>query len=163
MAKTVWFDMDGTLYDLYNIPDWLERLLSEDAPVFYDGRPMYDPYRINKAIKALVAHGWDVGVVTWAPKDVEEDSPFFTEVAYQKLCWIRQYYPELAHNFHCIPYGDSKRNYIYETRVRTSLIGGTQVLVDDNRIVRDDWEVVSNWFTIDATHDYCKELEGLVM
>lgn len=163
MAKTVWFDMDGTLYDLYSIPNWLEELQNKNPNVFYEGKPMYNSYRINQAIEALVAHGWDVGVVTWAPMGVFEEEDFFTEVAYQKLCWIRRYYPELAHNFHCIPYGESKRNYVYKTRMQASLLGGTQILVDDNRMVRDDWEVVNSWFVIDATHDYCKELEGLVM
>lgn len=163
MAKTVWFDMDGTLYDLYNIPNWLEKIEDSQPWVFYNGCPMYNPYRIRQAIKVLMAYGWDVGVVTWAPKDVDPAEEFFAAVEETKLAWIRKYYPELAHNFHCLPYGESKREFVYENFCRTSLIGGAQVLVDDNRMIRDDWDTVADWFTIDATHDYCKELEGLVM
>ena len=163
MAKTVWFDMDGTLYDLYNVPNWLEELENENPNVFYDGNLMYNSYRIGQAIEALVAHGWDVGVVTWAPMGVDKDSTFFAKVEQVKRFWLKRFYPELAHNFHCLPYGESKRNYVYENFCRTSLIGGTQVLVDDNMMVRCDWEAVNGWFAIDATHDYCQELEGLVM
>ena len=29
MSKKVYFDLDGTLYNLYNIPDWLDYLENE--------------------------------------------------------------------------------------------------------------------------------------
>lgn len=167
MAKTVWFDMDGTLYDLYNVPNWLERLAEEDEGVFWDGAMMYNPYRIEQAIEALIAHGWRVGVITWAPKGVEKDDPFFAKVENIKRFWLKRFYPDLLENFYCLPYGQSKAicacDHWYE---RNGDIADTQILVDDNMIVRDDW-VAGGWSgsykTIDATEDYTKQLEGLVM
>ena len=28
---TIWFDMDGTLFDLYSVENWLEYLQNEDT------------------------------------------------------------------------------------------------------------------------------------
>lgn len=167
MAKTVWFDMDGTLYDLYNIPNWLERLEEKDEGVFYHGTMMYNPFRIEQAIDALIAHGWQVGVITWAPKGVEKDDPFFTKVENIKRFWLKRFYPALLENFYCLPYGESKSVCACDHWKERSLDPdmGVQILVDDNMLVRDEWASgwESHFKTIDATEDYTKQLEGLVM
>lgn len=167
MAKTVWFDMDGTLYDLYNIPNWLEELQNKNENVFYIGSPMYNCYCINRAIEALTEHGWQVGIITWAPKDVAENDPFFAKVKHAKLMWALRHYPDLVRNFYCLPYGQSKAicacNHWSE---RNGSIEDVQILVDDNMLVREDW-LDNGWHsyykTIDATSDYTSQLEGLVM
>lgn len=167
MAKTVWFDMDGTLYDLYNIPGWLELLQLEEPGIFCHGQPMYNPFFIRQAILALIAHGWQVGVITWAPKGVAEEEPFFIETKRAKQEWLRRHYPELLENFYCLPYGESKSVCACDHWKERSLDPdmGVQILVDDNMLVRDEW--VDGWEThfkaIDANNDYVKTLEGLVM
>ena len=167
MAKTVWFDMDGTLYDLYNIPGWLELLQMEEPGIFQHGQPMYNPFFIQQAILALIAHGWQVGVITWAPKGVAEEEPFFIETKRAKQEWLRRHYPELLENFYCLPYGESKSVCACDHWKERSLDPdmGVQILVDDNMLVRDEW--VDGWEThfkaIDANNDYVKTLEGLVM
>lgn len=167
MAKTVWFDMDGTLYDLYNIPGWLELLQLEEPGIFQHGQPMYNSFFIRQAILALIAHGWQVGVITWAPKGVAEEEPFFIETKRAKQEWLRRHYPELLENFYCLPYGESKSVCACDHWKERSLDPdmGVQILVDDNMLVRDEW--VSGWEshfkTIDANSDYVKTLEGLVM
>lgn len=167
MAKTVWFDMDGTLYDLYNIPGWLELLQMEEPGIFRHGQPMYNPFFIRQAILALIAHGWQVGVITWAPKGVAEEEPFFIETKRAKQEWLRRHYPELLENFYCLPYGESKSVCACDHWKERSLDPdmGVQILVDDNMLVRDEW--VDGWEThfkaIDANNDYVKTLEGLVM
>lgn len=167
MAKTVWFDMDGTLYDLYNIPGWLELLQLEEPGIFRHGQPMYNPFFIRQAILALIAHGWQVGVITWASKGVAEEEPFFIETKRAKQEWLRRHYPELLENFYCLPYGESKSVCACDHWKERSLDPdmGIQILVDDNMLVRDEWASgwESHFKTIDATEDYTKQLEGLVM
>ena len=33
----IWLDLDGTVYDLYNVENWEPRLRAEDPTVFNDG------------------------------------------------------------------------------------------------------------------------------
>ena len=123
--------------------------------------------RIEQAIDALIAHGWQVGVITWAPKGVAEEEPFFIETKRAKQEWLRRHYPELLENFYCLPYGESKSVCACDHWKKRSLDPdmGVQILVDDNMLVRDEW--VDGWEThfkaIDANSDYVKTLEGLVM
>ena len=35
MSKIIYFDLDGTLYNLYQKPNWLEDLKEEKAGVFF--------------------------------------------------------------------------------------------------------------------------------
>ena len=37
---TVYFDMDGTIADLYGAKDWLPRLRAYDAKIYAEARPL---------------------------------------------------------------------------------------------------------------------------
>lgn len=157
MKGYIWFDMDGTIYDLYKIPNWLEMLRAGDMSVFsYDDRARKSLTRIREAIRALMAQGWEVGVITWAPMHVEADTLTFDECWEQKYSWIERNFPELAKNFYCVEYGDPKANWVlWNDR--------PNILIDDNKMVRADWRKNGdNFITINAARGYIKELEGLV-
>ena len=48
---TVYFDMDGTIADLYKPTDWLERLLRGDETLYKDAAPMCDLRRVEGALR----------------------------------------------------------------------------------------------------------------
>lgn len=158
--NTIWFDMDGTIYELYRIPNWLERVRQMDMSVFSDGFPRNDYERIDVAVEALSAAGWRVGVVTWAPKGATLHE--INEVGRVKFDWLCRFFPALADgHFACIPYGDSKANFVVEME---SAGDGLNILVDDNKYVRADWRTYGeNFKTINASRSFVRELEGLVM
>lgn len=168
MTKTIWFDMDGTLYDLYKIPGWLPMLETRQW-----GRAFgQDDYarahidRIDNAIEALKRLGWKVGVLTWAPKDVKSNSLDFDRVHNVKWLWLSKNVPSLAMDdaaFACLPYGESKAQFIIDMEE----VGDVNYLVDDNKEVRRDWR--EHWCqawdfkTINASRAFYRELEGLAM
>lgn len=165
MKKTIWFDMDGTLYDLYKIPGWLKALLDGDASIFNrEGYARAHLTRIRSAIIALIAEGWEVGILTWAPKDISWGDDELDRVADAKYQWIMDTMPELADvRFACIPYGESKAQFVIDM----GEAGDVNYLVDDNKEVRSDWRDHTGgngtFKTINASRSYYRELEGLVM
>lgn len=162
MNKTIWFDMDGTIYDLYKIPNWLEMLVDKKDYNVYniDGYERPNLARIRSAVQALIANGWRVGVITWAGKEIAQGSLAMYETGIAKRDWLEKNLPELLWDFYCIPYGESKADYLIGFCGWEH--GSINYLVDDNKDVRKDWRAHGdNFRTINASRAFYRELEGL--
>lgn len=157
--KSIWFDMDGTIAELYKVEGWLVSLREGDWNVYAECEPRTHAERIRSAVEALVAHGWQVGVITWASKGIDwgKDLDAIRDV---KFNWLCENFPEIADGrFACIPYGYSKAQFLEEMGDNYSLA----YLVDDNREVRAEWRSHGERFkTINASRSFVRELEGLV-
>lgn len=157
--KTIWFDMDGTVYELYKLDGWLTRLEEKDATVYNAKNACRaNLKRIDSAVKTLVEAGWEVGVITWGAKGHEEGSAFLKEIAHAKKMWLRANMPNLFFygHFTIQPYGVDKVRAIREVSDTMN------VLVDDNALVRKVWRAHGkNFKTINAKVSYAKALENL--
>lgn len=160
---SIWFDLDGTLYELYKIPNWLERLEAKDWSVFTDGKPRKHHERIREAIKALQAKGWTVGCITWGSRGIPKGKDL-QEIAEKKKEFLAKYFPELLENFCCLPYGDSKAIPVINNGYISRTPKQSNYLVDDNKIVRKNWRTCGQKFgfrTINASRSFVRELEAL--
>lgn len=152
MPKMICFDMDGTIADLYAVPDWLEKLRAEDATPYRDAPPMWDMARLREALIALADDGWEIRVISWLAKD---STPAYKKaVRTAKREWLARYnFP--ANKVHLVAYGTTKANAIRNA-------GATPgILIDDNKKVRDGWSMGA---AIDplSTDDLPTLLEGLL-
>lgn len=43
--KIIW-DMDGTIADLYNVPNWLQKVRTYDVTPYAEAAPMWDMVRL---------------------------------------------------------------------------------------------------------------------
>lgn len=100
---TVYFDMDGTIADLYKPSDWLERLLRGDETLYKDAAPMCDLRRVEGALRK--AHK-AVGVVSWLAKG--SNRAFDARVRRAKQVWLMRHFPA-AKEVHIIRHGSHKR------------------------------------------------------
>lgn len=152
MPKMICFDMDGTIADLYAVPDWLEKLRAEDATPYRDAPPMWDMARLREALIALADDGWEIRVISWLAKD--STSAYKKAVRTAKREWLARYnFP--ANKVHLVAYGTTKANAIRNA-------GATPgILIDDNKKVRDGWSMGA---AIDplSTDDLPTLLEGLL-
>ncbi len=149
MNKTLVFDMDGTIADLYKVENWLEDLRSFNPRPYIVAKPMYDMKLLNGLLNELKASGWKVVVVSWLSK--ESTRAYDKEVRKAKREWLEK------NNFpfdevHLVKYGTTKANC-------TRKLGGYQVLVDDNEQVRKGWNLGS---TINANNDIIIDLASLL-
>jgi hypothetical protein len=147
--KTLVFDMDGTIANLYGVDRWLDMLRAEDPTPYRIANPIYDIETLNTLLRLLKRKGWRIVVTTWLAKGSTKHYDNLVRMA--KLEWLEM------HNFpfdevHMVKYGTTKANC-------TRHYGGFQILVDDNEKVRKGWTLGD---TINANENILKELEKLL-
>lgn len=149
MNKTLVFDMDGTIADLYNVENWLEDLRAYNPRPYEVASPLYNMTDLIFLVKCLQMAGWTIAITSWLSKESTPD--YDREVRRAKREWLDRHgfpYDEI----HLVAYGTTKANC-------TRKNGGYQVLVDDNAKVRNGWNLGA---TIDATENILEELWKLL-
>jgi len=140
MTKALVFDMDGTLADLYGVPDWLEMLRSYNPTPYEVATPLVDMEMLNNVLALLKACGWRVIVTSWLSK--ESNKEYDKQVRKAKKEWLAQYdfpYDEI----HLVKYGTRKD-------ICSKKSAEYQILIDDNTEVRNLWRIGA---TVNANED----------
>ena len=150
MAKMICFDMDGTIADLYSVPNWLDKLRAEDSSPYSDATPMWNMEELRKILLLLISEGWEVRVISWLSKDSSES--YKDGVRKAKLEWLAKYdFP--YRRCHLVAYGTTKADCVRRW-------ASPAILVDDNEKVRNGWHLGE---TIDPTKvDLIEELRKLL-
>lgn len=109
MAKIINFDMDGTLADLYAVPNWLEKLRNYDIDPYVHATPLLSLSRLARYIHKVQDMGYEVNILSWLSKDPDPD--YGEAVKYAKMGWLQQHLPSVKfdHIF-ILPYGVPKEN-----------------------------------------------------
>lgn len=124
MSKALIFDMDGTIADLYNVENWLEKLRAEDASPYRDAKPMYDMDTLGVILDIFRGLGYRIMVVSWGSMNATRE--YNREVKRAKLDWLN-YHGFPYDEVHVIKYGTPKQNFIKDD---------VSILIDDNDEVR---------------------------
>ena len=134
MLKMLIFDMDGTVADLYGVPNWLLMLRAFDPTPYRIAKPMWDMAELARLLRMAQTKGIEVRIVTWLSK--ESTPQYDADVRIAKREWLStQDFP--FDHFHGVRYGatkaDSVRKYLND--------GDTAILFDDNAKVREGWHL----------------------
>ena len=150
MNKTLVFDMDGTIVDLYGVNGWLEMLRAENEIPYRIAKPIYDMDTLASIVGLLKINGWRIVVTSWLSK--ESTKEYDEKVRKAKIEWLKKYnFP--CDEIHIVKYGTTKANC---TRKK----GGYQILVDDNAQVRKGWNLGA---TINANENIIEKLVDLLV
>jgi len=148
MRKMLVFDMDGTIANLYGVDGWLKDLETEKTRPYEIAEPMYNMTELSEILNRLRTLGWLVCVTTWLAKDATKE--YNKAVTKAKKAWLEKYnfpYDEI----HCVKYGTTKANC---TRKKADF----QILIDDNKKVRDGWTLGT---TVNAQFNIMNFLKAL--
>ena len=147
MKKLLVFDMDGTIANLYNVPNWLEDLQSYNPRPYKIAKPMYDMDYLRCLLELLKEKKqYEIAITTWLSKDSTEK--YDLEVTQVKKEWVDSYEFPYDH-FYAVPYGTPKH---------TVTSAEHHIIIDDNEEVRLQWDGIS----IDATKNIIPILEKLL-
>lgn len=94
--KKIWFDMDGTIVNLYAIEKWREKLDNCDTTPYRDAKPLVNMARLAKAIHKAQNNGYMVGVITWTAKNGTKE--YNERVAKVKKEWLKKHLPTVEFN-----------------------------------------------------------------
>lgn len=140
MARTVYFDMDGTIANLYGVADWLPKLRAYDPSPYADAKPLVSMSRLAKALHRTQAVGWKIGIISWCSKESTEE--YDKAVAEAKASWLKQHLPSVEWDaVHIVPYGTPKESFYTNG----------DILFDDEERHREKWPGYS--FTPDRIFD----------
>ena len=109
MKMKIWFDMDGTIADLYGVEGWLDMLIAGDATPYAEAKPMLNMSLLARYLNKLLAAGHEVGVISWLSKNSTPD--YDEKVKAAKLNWLNTHLKSV--NFttiHIVAYGTNKLN-----------------------------------------------------
>ena len=129
MTKAIYFDMDGTIANLYGVDGWLDMIINEDATPYAQATPLVRLATLARMLNKLQKMGWHIGVVSWLAKNGTEN--FDREVTATKIEWLNRHLPSVEWNeIKIVKYGTPKANVVDNPK---------GILFDDEEPNRNNW------------------------
>ena len=119
--RTIWWDMDGTIADLYSVENWLPKLRAEDASPYEEARTLWNMSQLAKLMNKAQRMGYKLGIISWTSKG--GSASYNAAVANAKANWLKLHLASVHFDDICIvKYGTPK----------------SLVMTDENDILFDD-------------------------
>ena len=131
---TIWFDMDGTIADLYGVENWLPMLRASDPTPYLTAKPLPHMATLARVLNRLQRKGYEIGVISWLSKT---GSPAYdAKVTAAKYAWLAKHLPSVDFDeIHVVPYGTPKQVFCHTPQ---------DILFDDEKPNRDNWTGVAH-------------------
>ena len=147
MAKTIFFDMDGTIADLYGVENWLDYLIAKDALPYEVAKPLVRLSALARVLNRLQRNGYKVGVISWLAKNSTAD--YDEAVTEAKLEWLAKHLASVAFDeINIVKYGTPKQMFAHTA---------DDILFDDEEKNRNEW--TGKAFDVDAILEVLKGLD----
>lgn len=145
--KAIYFDMDGTIANLYAVPNWLTRVRAYDPSPYMDAMPMVHLATLARILNRLQREGYMLGIVSWLSKD--PDPAYGELVRKTKRAWLAKHLPSVKWDeIAIVPHGTPKSSVV-------SVKGG--ILFDDEARNREAWDGVA--YDVDNIIEILRGLE----
>lgn len=129
MTTTIFFDMDGTIADLYGVENWLDYLIASDALPYEIAKPLIRLNALARILNRLQKQGYKVGVISWLAKNSNTD--YDEKVTKAKKEWLKKHLASVNFDeIHIVKYGTPKQTF-----AKTE----NDILFDDEEKNRNNW------------------------
>lgn len=128
-TKAIYFDMDGTIADLYAVEGWLDMLRAYDPTPYEMAKPLVRLATLARLLNRLQREGYTIGIISWLSK---EPTPSYDEaVTNAKLEWLENHIPSVEWDeINIVPHGTPKHEVVANPY---------GILFDDEQKNRDEW------------------------
>lgn len=129
MARTIFFDMDGTIADLYGVENWLDFLIASDSLPYEIAKPLIRLSSLARILHRLQDEGYRVGIISWLSKNSTPD--YDAKVTEAKKNWLKTHLPSVEFDeINIVPYGTAKEKFAKTEK---------DILFDDEEKNRQNW------------------------
>lgn len=116
----IWFDMDGTIADLYGVKNWLDMIIAEDATPYAIAKPIVNLALLARLMNKAQRNGYKICIVTALAKN--STAEYDTKVIKAKKLWLKKHLKSVAFNeIRFVPY----------TFTKNDVNAGADMLFDD--------------------------------
>lgn len=127
MKTKVYLDMDGTIADLYNESNWLERLRAEEQGLFSSLTPFITEAEL---LERYPTDKYDIRILSMTPKGASKE--YCAQVVSDKNIWLDRYFPSITNRIYL--------RYGYNKNLKNSY---NAILIDDNATIRANYKGVA--------------------
>ena len=129
MTRAIYFDMDGTIANLYGVENWLDNLMNEYTKPYREAKAMVNMRALGRELNRLQAEGYVIGVVSWLSKNGTDE--YGERVAKAKREWLARHIGAVEWDeVHIVKYGTPKYTVV-------NVPNG--ILFDDEERNRKEW------------------------
>lgn len=126
---TIFFDMDGTIADLYGVENWLDLLIASDTLPYEIAKPLVRLSALARVLHRLQKQGYNIGIISWTSKSGSTE--YNEAVANAKLDWLNKHLPSVDFDeVNIVPYGTPKQMFAKSEN---------DILFDDEEQNRTNW------------------------
>lgn len=129
MKRTIYFDMDGTIADLYGVTNWLSYLREENTFPYEVAKPLLRLSALAKILNKLQREGFKIGIISWLSKNGTNE--YNTAVTTAKENWLKKHLKSVQFDeIHIVKYGTNKDLFRHTDK---------DLIFDDEEKNRKDW------------------------
>ena len=145
--KTIWFDMDGTIANLYAVENWLDMLRAEDPTPYAIAQTMHNMSLLARYLNKAQNKGYRIGIISWLSKC---STPTYDEaVTLAKIGWLKKHLNSVKFDeINIVTYGTPKEQFMKDEN---------DILFDDEEKNRVNWNGESF-----EPYDIMRVLKGMV-
>lgn len=139
---TIWFDMDGTIADLYAVNDWLPKLRASDPSPYAEAEVMMNMSLLARYLNKLSAKGISIGIISWTSKTGTAE--YNEAVASAKMGWLAEHLHSVMFDaVHVVEYGTPKSTFrespddiLFDDEERNRVEWGTDTAFSPDEIMK---------------------------
>ena len=144
---TIYFDMDGTIANLYGVENWLDYLIAKDETPYREAKPLIRMATLARLLNSIQKNGHKIGIVSWLAKNSTEE--YDIKVKNAKLEWLNTHLKSVQFDeIHIVKYGTPKSTFSNNTN---------DILFDDEEPNRKEWK--GKAFDVDNIIEILKGIE----